>query len=156
MVISIISMGKKMPIWVQAGVADYLKRLPAMLNVTLLEISGSKGAKMDRSKRMMLEGKLLLSHIPAKAWVVVLDEKGQQWSTQQVANELDRWVAEHQNVALVIGGADGLPAEVRARANQVWSLSLMTMPHMLVRVVLAEQLYRAWTLLNHHPYHREG
>ena len=156
MQILMLSIGKKMPAWVQAGVGDYLKRFPSTLPVTLREIQNNKGVKWDRAKRMAFEGQRLLSHIPAHAWVVVLDEKGQQWSTQQVAHEMAEWLERQQTVVLVIGGADGLPDAVRARANQVWSLSLMTMPHMLVRVVLAEQLYRAWSVHTHHPYHREG
>ncbi|MBT5232129.1 MAG: 23S rRNA (pseudouridine(1915)-N(3))-methyltransferase RlmH [Methylococcales bacterium] len=148
--IKILSVGKKMPSWIAEGVATYIKRFQG-IEVKLVDIVPPP----QSANRKKQEGVMILEKVDAQDWVVALDEKGKQWSTQQVAKELEGWTFQGQNVTLIIGGADGLSDEVRTRANQIWSLSLMTMPHMLVRVVLVEQLYRAWSLLKGHPYHRE-
>ena len=101
------------------------------------------------------EGTRLLKAVPDSAWLIALDEHGTGWSSTELAGEMQNWLARHPQVMFMIGGADGLAESCRQRANSVWSLSPLTLPHALVRVVLAEQLYRAWTLVQGHPYHRE-
>lgn len=103
---------------------------------------------------MQAEGKKILSAIPKNNYVVVLDERGEQWSTLQLAEQMKKWTQSGDDVALVVGGADGLSDQVKAKANKKWALSALTLPHPLVRVMVAEQIYRAWSVVNNHPYHR--
>jgi len=145
-----------MPSWICQGFQEYSKRLPAHLKLELVEIPlphRSKNADLQRLKDE--EAEKLLAAIPSHSHLIALDERGQAWNTQQLAAHLQRWMNESIDIALLIGGPDGLSEQCLKRAHQKWSLSLLTLPHPLVRVIIAEQLYRAWSLLNHHPYHRE-
>ncbi|MBS3800230.1 MAG: 23S rRNA (pseudouridine(1915)-N(3))-methyltransferase RlmH [Thioalkalivibrio sp.] len=153
--VKLIAIGKRMPDWVAAGFREYAGRLPRELELKLQTLSGPAGAKsMDTATLLRREGEILLKAIPAAARVIVLDERGRSVDTRGLARRLEGWQTEGHDVALVIGGAAGLDDAVRARAEWAWSLSPLTFPHMLVRVLVAEQLYRAWSLLQNHPYHR--
>ncbi|WP_018881298.1 MULTISPECIES: 23S rRNA (pseudouridine(1915)-N(3))-methyltransferase RlmH [unclassified Thioalkalivibrio] len=153
--LDLIAIGKRMPDWVAAGFDEYAGRLPRELNLNLQALAGPSGAKsMDTATLLRREGEILLKAIPEGARVILLDERGKGVDTKSVARRLADWQQDGRDVALVIGGAAGLDEAVRARAEWAWSLSPLTFPHMLVRVLVAEQLYRAWSLLNNHPYHR--
>ncbi|WP_018878083.1 MULTISPECIES: 23S rRNA (pseudouridine(1915)-N(3))-methyltransferase RlmH [unclassified Thioalkalivibrio] len=153
--LDLIAIGKRMPDWVAAGFDEYAGRLPRELNLNLQALAGPSGAKsMDTATLLRREGEILLKAIPEGARVILLDERGKGVDTRGVARRLEDWQQDGRDVALVIGGAAGLDEAVRARAEWAWSLSPLTFPHMLVRVLVAEQLYRAWSLLNNHPYHR--
>ncbi|GAB2506458.1 23S rRNA (pseudouridine(1915)-N(3))-methyltransferase RlmH [Microbulbifer agarilyticus] len=158
MKIRIIAAGGKMPGWVQEGYNEYAKRLPRELTLEMVEIPlGNRGQKNSPAlveKARQREGEAMLAAIQPREHVVALEVKGKSWSTEQLSRELSDWQMGGDNVCLLIGGPDGLAPECVARANQKWSLSALTMPHPLVRVLLAEQLYRAWTLLAGHPYHK--
>ena len=146
-----------MPAWVDAGYAEYAKRMPREAALTLLEVKAEpRGDDSGGVERITeAEARRLKAAIPKGALKVVLDERGATFSTKALAQRLAGWQMEGRDVAFVIGGADGLSESVRRDADVMWSLSALTLPHGLVRVVLSEQLYRAWTILRNHPYHRE-
>jgi len=153
--IKLIAVGGKMPDWVNSGFTEYAKRLPHELKLEVIEVPlGQRGKGADIQRAIAKESKQLLAAIEEKDQVVALDVKGNAWSTEQLAQKLSEWQMSGTNVALLVGGPDGLSPDCLQRAGQSWSLSKLTFPHPLVRVVVAEQLYRAWTLLNNHPYHR--
>lgn len=141
-----------MPAWVQQASDDYAKRLPKRWHFQVREFAQAQGDSSDII--MSREADALLAAIPDKAHVIALDNRGSNWSTEQVASRLEGWQELGKNLILLIGGADGLHPRLRARADQLWSLSALTFPHPLVRVILVEQLYRAQSLLDKHPYHR--
>lgn len=145
-----------MPDWVKAGYDEYVRRLPPHLAPRLKEIAGGDRRGGDAARAKGKEGERLLAALPAGCRVIALDERGQGWSTAELARQLDEWQAGGQDVALLIGGPDGLAEACLERAAVRWSLSPLTLPHALVRVIVAEQLYRAWSLLQGHPYHRNG
>lgn len=154
--ITAVAIGTRMPDWVTRGVQDYQKRLPRHIDFAFHEIAAAqRGGNTSAEKQKHKEGELMLKAVHEPAHVVALDERGSSWTSKQLAGQLENWLGSHQRVSLLIGGADGLSDACKQRANQVWSLSPLTLPHALVRVVLAEQIYRAWTLLQGHPYHRE-
>lgn len=153
--IHLIAVGDKMPGWVQAGYGEYAKRLPAECALKLVEVApGKRGKNADIARILRDEGERMLAAIPKGARVIALEVHGRDWSTEQLSDQLDGWLAGGQDIALLVGGPEGLADSCRARADQQWSLSPLTLPHPLVRVLLAEQLYRAWSLLRGHPYHR--
>lgn len=155
MQIHLISVGNRMPGWVQQGYEDYARRLPRECQLLLKEISPGKRTKNSDVHRIVQEeGERMGAAIPAHSHLVTLDIPGKSWSTAQLAEELRRWLANGQPVALLIGGPEGLAESIKLRAHQSWSLSPLTFPHPLVRILVAEQLYRAWSLLHNHPYHR--
>jgi len=155
MQIHLIAVGEKMPRWVQEGFNEYAKRLPAECALRLVEVpAGKRGKNADIARIMRDESSRLLAAVPKGATLVALEVDGKRWSTEQLAEQLDGWMNSGQDLALLVGGPDGLTDEVRAAAQRHWSLSPLTLPHPLVRVVLAEQLYRAWSILRNHPYHR--
>jgi 23S rRNA (pseudouridine1915-N3)-methyltransferase len=149
----LIAIGDRMPDWVQAGYAEYAKRLSRELPLQLVEIS-TKGRSRDAARAMADEAAALLAAIPRDAHVVALDGRGKAWSSEDLAAQLERWRMQGRDLALLIGGPDGLAPAVLARADQRWSLGPATLPHPLVRIVVAEQLYRAVSQLGNHPYHR--
>lgn len=154
--IAVISVSGKQPDWVQAGFDSYARRLRGSCALDLTEISLAKRSKSVALTRVLeQEGKRMLAAIPKGAHVVALDEAGKSWSTLQLATRLKAWLGGGTPVALLIGGPDGMAPDCMARANERWSLSPLTLPHGLVRVIAAEALYRAWSLLEHHPYHRD-
>ncbi|MEJ1297440.1 MAG: 23S rRNA (pseudouridine(1915)-N(3))-methyltransferase RlmH [Candidatus Sedimenticola sp. (ex Thyasira tokunagai)] len=153
--IHLISVGNKMPRWVQEGYQEYAKRMPQECSLQLVEIApGHRGKSADVARTVRDEGERMLKAIPRNCRVMALDVKGKAWSTEQLSSRLGGWMGEGQDLALLVGGPEGLAAECLQRADNRWSLSPLTMPHPLVRVVVAEQLYRAWSLLRNHPYHR--
>jgi len=144
-----------MPGWVEAGYAEYAKRLSGECTLDLVEIEpGHRGKGTRPDKARLEEGERLLKALPKGALPIALDERGEAWDTARLASELSGWLAGGREPALLVGGADGLAPECLQRAERRWSLSALTFPHALVRVILAEQLYRAWTLVKGHPYHR--
>lgn len=155
MKIHLLAVGVRMPEWVEKGYAEYAGRLPRECTLRLLEVPpGRRGAHADVARIVQAEGERLLAAVPAGSRLIALDERGQQWSTMELAGRLAGWLGEGRDVSLLVGGPDGLDADCRARANALWSLSRLTLPHPLVRVVVAEQIYRAWSVLHNHPYHR--
>lgn len=153
--IRLISVASRMPRWVEQGYAEYAKRMPADLPLELVEIPlATRGKNADVARLMRREGEQMLAAVQPGDRVVTLEVGGKAWSTEALAEQLDSWRLEARTVNLMVGGPEGLPAEVTARSDQRWSLSPLTLPHPLVRILLAEQLYRAWTILNRHPYHK--
>lgn len=144
-----------MPAWVETGYQEYVGRLPHEYKLELVEIGRIKSsASMNSDQLKKAEGEYLLQAVPKGAHIVALDEHGKQPGTQQFANNLEQWQANTRNLVFLIGGADGLSEQCLHAAHQKISLSALTFPHTMVRVILAEQLYRAWTVIQGHPYHR--
>lgn len=153
--IHLIAVGQRMPDWVTTAYQDFAKRLPGEYRINLVELAaGKRGKNADLARAIADEGKRMLEALPRDCLVIALDEHGHNWSSKDLATQLSDWSQGGRDVALLVGGADGLAPEVKQRADITWSLSKLTLPHALVRVVLAEQLYRAWSLMNNHPYHR--
>lgn len=153
--LSIIAVGAKMPAWVEQGVRDYGVRMPRELKLQWREIPLAKRGKDNNTEALCRrEGEQILKAIPTGDQVIALDVKGVSWSTVELAKQLGKWQMSGDNYSLLIGGPDGLSPECLQRAGLCWSLSNLTLPHPLVRVLLAEQLYRAWTITVNHPYHR--
>ena len=152
----IAAVGHKMPAWIENGFNEYVKRMPPECRIALKEIkpverSGSKTAETV----MALERAKIEAAVPKGSRIIALDERGRSVTTQGLSVMLSDWMREGSHPVFVIGGADGLSDEVKKRADKQVSLSALTLPHALVRVVLAEQLYRAWSINANHPYHRE-
>jgi 23S rRNA (pseudouridine1915-N3)-methyltransferase len=155
MKLNLLAVGTKMPAWVSDGYQEYAKRMPRECSLQLHEITPAKRGKSGSpSQWNREEGERILAAIPDSHHVVVLDVQGKSWRTEQLAEQLKSWMADGRDVSLIVGGPDGLTDECLQRADQRWSLSALTLPHPLVRIVLSEQLYRAWTVLQNHPYHR--
>lgn len=151
----IVAVGHKMPAWIEAGYAEYAKRMPSDCRLQLKELkpvdrSGSRTAETV----MAMEKSRIEEALPKNIRLVVLDERGKDLTTLQLSQYLNQWRQEGGDVAFVIGGADGLDAEFKKKADLSIRLSSMTLPHGMVRVLLAEQLYRAWSITQNHPYHR--
>lgn len=156
MKIRLIAVGQRPPEWVSRGFTEYARRLPREMPLELIEVAAARRKNASGQQAGELEAQRLLAQVRPGDLLVALDERGKTWSTLELAQKLDDWRMQGRDVAFLIGGADGLDPACRERADQVLSLSAMTLPHALVRVVLAEQLYRAWTILTGHPYHRGG
>ncbi len=151
----LIAVGERMPSWVGDGFAEYKKRLSRELPLDLVEIRiGTRGKGRDPARAIAEEGAAVRAALPKGAHVVALDGRGEKWSSEALAAELKRWRMQGRDLALLIGGPDGHAPEVLAAAHQRWSLGPLTLPHMLVRLIVAEQLYRAAMILAGHPYHR--
>ncbi len=158
MKIHLITIGQKMPDWIIAGFQEYAKRLSGdctlLLNEIRMPTRNKNSSHAEIQKIIQQEGELMLAKIPKDAHIVALDERGELWDTLTLSKNLKHWQMAHSTIALLIGGPDGLSPECKARAHQHWSLSRLTLPHPLVRVIAAEQLYRAWSINHAHPYHR--
>jgi 23S rRNA (pseudouridine1915-N3)-methyltransferase len=151
----LIAIGERMPGWVATGFAEYAKRLSRDLPLELVEIKpGARGKGRDDARAVADEGAALLAALPRNSHVVALVGHGSTWSSVQLADQWSTWRMAGRDLAVLVGGPDGHAREVLERADQRWSLGPLTLPHMLVRLVVAEQLYRAVTILNGHPYHR--
>ena len=151
-----LAVGQRMPAWVDAGFEDYARRMPKEARLDLVRIKPEpRGAATPVERLIDAEAKRIRSALPRPCYTVVLDERGSSCTTQALAQRIENWLMAGQDVAFVIGGADGLAPGIRAAADWVWSLTLLTLPHGLVRVIVAEQLYRAVSILKNHPYHRE-
>lgn len=153
--ITLIAVGTRMPGWVAAGYEEYARRLPAENPLQLVEIpAGKRGKGADIIRLTRDEGERMLAAVPRGTQVIALDVKGRAWDTGQLAKELDGWRHQGRDVALLVGGPEGLAPACLTAADTCWSLSNLTLPHPLVRIVVAEQLYRASAILSNHPYHR--
>lgn len=153
--IELLVISHKQPDWINTGFNEYAKRLPPHCQLKLIEIAAPKrGKNADTARLMQEEGDKMRATLRQGTHVIALDERGKQWSSVEVAQQLQHWLTHYPHVSLLIGGADGLAPNCLQLAQQRWSLSNATLPHGLVRVMVAEQLYRAWSLLNNHPYHR--
>ena len=151
----LIAVGERAPDWVASGFAEYRKRLSHWLPLELLEVEpGLRGKGRDPLRAMQDEGQRVLAALPKSPLVVALDGRGKAWTSEQLAQRLEHWRGQGRDLALLVGGPEGHAPEVLARADERWSLGPLTLPHMLVRLVVAEQLYRAAALLANHPYHR--
>lgn len=154
--VRLIAVGTRPPAWVSQGYEDYARRLGPKLKLTLVQIDSGRRSTGEAPRRAIeVEGRRMLAALHAGEFVVALDEHGRQLPTRPFADWLAVRMHSGEDLAFLIGGPDGLAPEVRARANLLLSLSALTLPHALVRVVLAEQLYRALSILAHHPYHRD-
>ena len=150
----VVAVGHRMPAWVNAGFAEYAGRMPREARIELLALRPvARSAPLQRV--LEAEGKRILAALPADCIRVALDERGALLGTMDLVRRIERWRQAGRDVAFIVGGADGLAEGVRKSADVAWSLSPLTLPHGLVRVMLAEQLYRAVSILHNHPYHRE-
>ena len=155
MQINLITVGNRMPSWVEQGYDEYAKRMPRECELVLKEVAPGKRTKNSDVARIVRdEGERMLATIPQGSHIVTLDIPGKHWTTPELSQAMKRWLESGQNVALLVGGPEGLADSVKHVARESWSLSKLTFPHPLVRIVAAEQLYRAWSILNNHPYHR--
>lgn len=156
MKMTLLAVGSKMPRWVDEAFNEYARRLPREATLQLQEIKPEKrGGGVTAEKGMAAECARIEAAIPPRSRLIVLDERGQDWTSVRLASEMKTWLASGDDICLVIGGADGLSPAIKQRADVLLRLSALTLPHGMVRVLLAEQLYRAVSILNHHPYHRE-
>jgi 23S rRNA (pseudouridine1915-N3)-methyltransferase len=152
----VLSVGHKMPDWISAGFNEYARRMPREAKIELLEIKPEpRGSGKSTAQIMAAEAQRIEAALPANCLRIALDERGAQWTTRQFADRMQSWMGAGQDVAFIIGGADGLQPALKDGAQQLLALSALTLPHAMVRVLLAEQLYRAHSLLHNHPYHRE-
>ena len=151
----LVAVGERAPAWVAEGFAEYRKRLSHWLPLDLVEVEpGLRGKGRDPARAMADEGARVLAAAPKGALVVALDGRGKAWSSEELAQRLQHWRNGGRDLALLIGGPEGHAPDVLAASEERWSLGPLTLPHMLVRLVVAEQLYRAAALLANHPYHR--
>jgi 23S rRNA (pseudouridine1915-N3)-methyltransferase len=153
--VHLIAVGTRMPGWVDTAFDDYAGRMPRECRLQLVEIAvAERGKNADIARLKQAEGEKILKALPRDTLAVALDERGEMLDSRGWARELQAWLQSGRDTALLIGGPDGHAPAVLERADRRWSLSRLTLPHALVRVLVAEQLYRAWTLLTNHPYHR--
>lgn len=156
MKIQIIAVGTKMPNWVESGLQEYLRRFPRDCTLEITEIvAGKRGKNADIKRILQKEGQLTLAAVPKGNRIVTLEVEGKPWTTPQLAQNLEKWQLDARDVSLLVGGPEGLAPACIAASEQRWSLSPLTLPHPMVRVIVAEALYRAWSINNNHPYHRE-
>ena len=154
MKLKLLSLGDNLPAWINTGVQEYVKRL-SPLSFELIEIPLLKRTKItEQEKILKAEAKLTLQSIKSTDHLVVLDRTGDSWSTEQLAEHMQHWQLQGKDIVLLIGGPEGISQEVLQRAQQKWSLSKLTFPHPIARLITVEQLYRAHTILINHPYHR--
>jgi len=155
MQIEIVAIGRRMPDWVDQAFGEYHRRLAHGLKVNLKALEASKRTPtVGRERGRDEESRRLLAAVPAGGRIICLDEHGKNWSTQELSTQLTSWMEDGRPVSLLIGGADGMNRDCLQQAEKIWSLSALTLPHPLVRVVVIEQLYRAWSILKNLPYHR--
>src|SRR5258708_15664495 len=154
--VTILSIGHRMPSWIQEGFNEYARRMPPEIRVELVELKPEeRGAGKNAEKAKAIEGERLLAALPEGGTLIALDEHGRSVATRGLSVMLSGWMRDASRPVFAIGGADGLSEAGEERAHQLLSLSPLPLPHRLLRVVLAEQLYRAWSILARHPYHRE-
>jgi len=156
MKLSVLAVGHRQPDWVSAGCAEYLKRMPRELAASVVEIKPEPRGSKTREQLLSAEKARIRDALPGSCRIVVLDEKGDDLTTLKLAKRLEVWMQDGRDVALLIGGADGLDEEFKQQADDKLRLSSLTLPHGMARLVLCEQLYRAVSVLKNHPYHREG
>lgn len=155
MKINLVAVGNKMPTWVTQAFEEYSRRLPRECQLQLLEIAPARRGKNAQPLQWMKEeAERILAAIPDNHRVIALEVTGKSWSTETLSQNMQDWLSDGRDVSLIVGGPDGLDPQCLQRADLKWSLSALTLPHPLVRIVLAEQIYRGWTILQNHPYHR--
>lgn len=153
--IRLLTITHKCPQWVTDGFLEYAKRLPPAYAIELIQIPAEKRTtNADIARITEREGEKMLSHIKSNHRVIALDVKGKLWSTEQLADALATWQQEGRDVDLLVGGPEGLAPACLAKAEDRWSLSPLTFPHIIVKLIVAEQIYRAYSILTNHPYHR--
>lgn len=153
--IKLISVGSRMPGWVEEGYKEYSRRLGQDIKLELVEIPLSRRSKGADLKRLQeKEAGQMLASVGQGDLVVTMEIKGKAWSTEQLADKMGDWLHSGRNVSLLVGGPEGLHPGCMAQADLRWSLSPLTLPHPMVRVIVAEQVYRAWSILQNHPYHK--
>ncbi|PAJ75531.1 23S rRNA (pseudouridine(1915)-N(3))-methyltransferase RlmH [Pseudoalteromonas sp. NBT06-2] len=156
MKIQLIAVGTKMPGWVETGFKEYQRRFPKDMALELIEIpAGKRGKNADIKRILHIEGEKTLSAVPKSNRIVTLEVTGQPWDTHKLAKNMIKWQLDGRDISLLVGGPEGLAPQCIAASEQKWSLSNLTLPHPLVRIILAESLYRGWSLNTNHPYHRE-
>jgi 23S rRNA (pseudouridine1915-N3)-methyltransferase len=155
MKITVVAVGQRQPPWADAAVNEYLSRLPAEFKVECKLVKAEpRSGNVPLARLLSAEATRVRAAVPRDALLIALDERGKDWTTQQLADQLQRWRDSAEDVAFAIGGADGLDTDLKQEARTLLRLSSMTLPHSLARVMLAEQLYRASSMLAGHPYHR--
>lgn len=152
----VAAVGHKMPAWVSAGCAEYIKRMPRELPLSVVEIKPEARGSKTREQLTAAEKSRITPAIAHCSRIIALDERGHDLTTQQLAQRLETWMQTGGDTAFLIGGADGLDPELKAQADDMIRLSSLTLPHAMARLILCEQLYRAVSVLKNHPYHREG
>ncbi len=153
--IRLLAIGTRMPSWVEQGYLEYAQRMPPICQLELFELAAKKrGKNADTARILRDEGRLLAAAIPAGTLSIALDRKGKHISTEKLAIEMQRWIDDSQDVAFLIGGPEGIDSTLLKSTTTQWSLSAMTFAHPIVRIMLAEQLYRAWSINANLPYHR--
>jgi 23S rRNA (pseudouridine1915-N3)-methyltransferase len=153
--IELLAAGTKPPDWVAVGFQEYQKRLPPDWQLTLSEIRVSKRHKGEPVQKLKKEeGKRMLALVKPGSLLIAMDSRGSSWSTRSLARKLQDWQQRLGQVQLMVGGPDGLSDECLKATGTMWSLSKLTFPHFIVRLLIAEQVYRAWSILNNHPYHK--
>ncbi|MDX1519189.1 MAG: 23S rRNA (pseudouridine(1915)-N(3))-methyltransferase RlmH [Gammaproteobacteria bacterium] len=156
MKINLIAVGRKLPAWINSGYEEYAKRLTGECDLKLLEIAAVKRSNsVSPAKIKSIEAERIRKQIPAGSYVIALDENGKSCTTRALSEKFSGWLADGRNVTFIIGGADGLDDSLIEQSDEVLSLSELTLPHGLARILVAEQLYRAFSILKNHPYHRE-
>ena len=152
----VVSVGHRMPDWITAGFEEYARRMPREAKIDLVELRPEPRTTGKTTAQIMeAEAQRILAALPQGCFRIALDEHGAQPTTRQLAAQMQDWMREGRDVAFIIGGADGLHESIKHKAEQLMALSAFTLPHGMARVLLAEQLYRAHSLMHNHPYHRE-
>ncbi len=153
--IQIIAVGERMPAWVQDGYQEYMKRITSGMTISLVEISAEKRNKSANIQKILVkEAQRMLQAVAKDHYIIALDKDGQSWSTEVLADKIRAWQQDGTNISILIGGPEGMTAELISQAQARMSFSAMTFPHPIIRVMLAEQLYRAYSIINNHPYHK--
>lgn len=156
MQLTVIAVSRRPPRWLATGIEEYTRRLPPDMKLRITELAPARRSSKTTPQNIRVqEAKRIAAAVPGGARVIVLDERGRQLTTQQWADQLQEWQLDSSDVVFVIGGAEGLDPAVREWAHDTWALSRLTLPHGIARLLLVEQIYRAWSLLSNHPYHRE-
>ena len=154
MKINLIAVGKKMPDWISHGIEHYKKQLPKHFNFTITAIESQNRKSISPENTKNLEEKLILEAASDSNLLIALDESGKKQTSKELSKSIEKWQHNGDNVALIIGGADGLSSELKQKCNLIWSLSDLTLTHSMARLLVVEQIYRGYSLLSNHPYHR--
>ena len=154
MKINLIAVGKKMPDWISHGIEHYKKQLPKHYNFSITAIESQSRKSISPENTKNLEEKLILDSASDSNLLIVLDESGKKQTSKELSKSIEKWQHNGDNVALIIGGADGLSSELKQKCNLIWSLSDLTLTHSMARLLVVEQIYRGYSLLSNHPYHR--